>query len=139
LRDLITALFSFSGLTLIALALRLLSRLTPLPGPPELTKPQEPLSWCLLIIFCLASGYLEEGYFRVYIEARLRAGGFGNRTRLLISCGLFTLCHLYQGPVGLCNAALAGLFLLLLYRKTGAPHGLALGHGCYNILVYVLS
>jgi hypothetical protein len=123
----------------MALALRLLSRLAPFPGPPELAKPQDPLSWCLLILFCLATGYLEEGYFRIYLEAHLAAGGFGNRARLLISCALFSLCHLYQGPLGLCNAALAGLFLLALYRKTGAPHGIALGHGCYNILAYALS
>jgi membrane protease YdiL (CAAX protease family) len=57
----------------------------------------------------------------------------------LISSGLFTLCHLYQGPLGLCNALAAGIFLLLFYRKTRLPLGLALGHGLYNVLAYVLG
>jgi hypothetical protein len=28
---------------------------------------------------------------------------------------------------------------VLFYRKTRSPHGLALGHGLYNILAYVVS
>jgi membrane protease YdiL (CAAX protease family) len=124
----------------MALGVRVLSFFAPfLPAPPVLVRPSGLGGWLVLGVFCLGTGYLEEGYFRVYLETRLSAGGLTPLPRLAIACGLFTLCHLYQGPVGLCNAALAGLFLLLVYRKTGTLHGLALGHGCYNILVYAFG
>ncbi|MDR0388955.1 MAG: CPBP family intramembrane metalloprotease [Spirochaetaceae bacterium] len=118
----------------------MLSSLAPgLPSPPGLEKPQDAFSWSVLVLFYLASAYLEETYFRIYLEAALQKAKWASPARLLLSTGLFTLCHLYQGPLGLCNALIAGIFLLLFYRKTQSPHGLALGHGLYNVLAYVLQ
>ncbi|MDR1211371.1 MAG: CPBP family intramembrane metalloprotease [Spirochaetaceae bacterium] len=139
-RDLLAALLCLAALCLIALGFQALSRLAPeLPSPPLLVKPSGAFSWFVLVLFYLASGYLEEGYFRIYLEARLGRAGCGPLARLLLSSCLFALCHLYQGLPGFCNAFVSGIFLLFFYRKTRLPHGLALGHGLYNILAYVLS
>jgi membrane protease YdiL (CAAX protease family) len=139
-RDLATALLCLAFLCLIALAFKALSLVAPeLPSPPGLVKPDSALSWTVLVLFYFASAYLEEAYFRVYLETALQRVKMAPLARLLISAGLFTLCHLYQGPLGLANALAAGIFLLLFYRKTRSPHGLALGHGLYNVLAYILA
>jgi membrane protease YdiL (CAAX protease family) len=55
---------------------------------------------------------------------------------ILVSTALFSLCHIYEGPWGVINAALAGLLLSLIYVHYGAIHGLAWAHGLYNIFIY---
>ncbi|MDR1411478.1 MAG: CPBP family intramembrane metalloprotease [Spirochaetaceae bacterium] len=55
---------------------------------------------------------------------------------IALSTALFSLCHIYEGPWGMANAVLAGLFLSLIYTHYGAIHGLAWAHGLYNIFVY---
>jgi membrane protease YdiL (CAAX protease family) len=55
---------------------------------------------------------------------------------ILVSVALFSLCHIYEGPWGVTNAAFAGLLLSLIYRHYGALHGLAWAHGLYNVFIY---
>jgi membrane protease YdiL (CAAX protease family) len=55
---------------------------------------------------------------------------------ILVSTALFSLCHIYEGPWGVINAVLAGLFLSLIYVHYGAIHGMAWAHGLYNIIIY---
>lgn len=60
----------------------------------------------------------------------------GPMPAILVSTALFSLCHIYEGPWGVINAALAGLLLSLIYVHYGAIHGLAWAHGLYNIFIY---
>jgi membrane protease YdiL (CAAX protease family) len=106
------------------------------PPPPS---PAGPAGWAGAVLLSLSSGYLEEGYFRVYLPARLRAVPAGDRISFLAPVLAFGLCHLYEGPWGFVNALFAALLLAGTYNKTGSLHGIALAHGFYNVLVYVLA
>jgi membrane protease YdiL (CAAX protease family) len=97
------------------------------------------LSWIIIILSCITSGYVEESYFRVYLLKRLGMSGIPQNTAILSSCVLFAVCHLYQGPVGLLSSFLAGLFLSKIYLKNKSIHGIALGHGIYNLISYTLA
>jgi membrane protease YdiL (CAAX protease family) len=126
----VLALICLASLSLIALGFTLLSRVVPgLPSPPVLARPSDSFSWFVLVLFYLASACLEETYFRVYLETRLSRAKLGPLARLVLSSGLFALCHRYQGDLGLCNAFVSGVFLLLFYRKTRSPCGIVLGPG----------
>jgi membrane protease YdiL (CAAX protease family) len=124
--------------------------------------PGEPAAWILMILSCFSTGYLEETYFRRYLLDRflqpkpgtLAAKTLSPETRglaavagtlyaktgpipgILVSTALFSLCHIYEGPWGVINAALAGSLLSLIYVHYGALHGLAWAHGLYNIFIY---
>ncbi len=96
------------------------------------------LSWLIVVISCMTTGYTEESYFRVYLLNHLRLAGISRNKAVLSSCVLFAVCHMYQGPVGFTSSLLAGLFLSYRYIKKRSIHGIALGHGLYNIAGYVL-
>ncbi|MDR1352412.1 MAG: CPBP family intramembrane metalloprotease [Treponema sp.] len=115
------------------------------PGPPE--------AWILMIFSCFSTGYLEETYFRHYLLSVFRKQKswmlfpgpegpevFRAKTSavpgIIVSTALFSLSHIYEGPWGVANAVLAGLFLSLIYTHYGAIHGLAWAHGLYNIFIY---
>jgi len=86
-----------------------------------------------VVLSFLASAYLEESYFRVYLTARLPGGQTWRAS--LFGSFLFALCHLYEGPWGAANAFCSGLFLCRLYCRRPHLHGLACAHAAYNLLV----
>lgn len=98
--------------------------------------PKGAFSWLVMFLSCLGTGYLEETFFRHYLTARFREGGFPPALRIALPALLFAVCHLYEGFWGTLNALCAGLLLALVYARYGALHGLAWAHGCYNALVY---
>jgi membrane protease YdiL (CAAX protease family) len=89
-----------------------------------------------MILSCLGTGFLEESFFRFYLFNKLDNRFTGERARLLLSTVLFALCHIYEGPWGVLNAAMAGCFLSILFLKYRSLYGIAAAHGFYNILVY---
>ncbi|MDR2210622.1 MAG: CPBP family intramembrane metalloprotease [Spirochaetaceae bacterium] len=105
--------------------------------PPKLPVPSGPLAWTAVVFSSLTTGYLEEGYFRLYLPERLRRAALGPVKSLVIPILIFALCHAYEGPWGFTNALLAGTILSLGYRKMPGFHGIALAHGIYNILAYL--
>ncbi|MDR2901346.1 MAG: CPBP family intramembrane metalloprotease [Treponema sp.] len=97
------------------------------------------IPWVIILISCIITGYTEESYFRVYLINHLSLSGIPLNKALVSSCMLFALCHVYQGPIGLLSSGLAGFFLSYVYIKRRSIHGIALGHGLYNLLSYVLA
>jgi membrane protease YdiL (CAAX protease family) len=156
-------IIALPGLLGIGLGVSVLSSIVPLSeiAIAEVEAPGKPAAWILMIASCLSTGYLEETYFRRYLLDRLCRGGAraagaflpqkhglaaaaaalyaktGPLPGILASAALFSLCHVYEGPWGVINAALAGVFLSLIYIHYGALHGLAWAHGLYNIFIYV--
>jgi len=109
-------------------------------SPPLLVEaPGNAWGWIVMAFSCLGTGYLEESYFRYYLLTR-----FENRLpnpvfRIFLSTAMFSLCHIYEGPWGILNAVLAGVFLSMLFIRYGSVHGIAWAHGAYNIFVYVME
>jgi membrane protease YdiL (CAAX protease family) len=106
-------------------------------APPAL--PAGPGQWPAVIVLCMGAGYLEESYFRLYLLSRFTAGGLGPWKSLFLSTLLFALCHVYEGPWGVLNAAAAGLILSLIFLRRKSIHGIAWAHGLYNTAVYVTA
>jgi hypothetical protein len=93
----------------------------------------------VMFFSCVSTGYLEESYFRYYLGGKIREIGLASWVFMLISGVLFTLCHLYEGPWGTINSMLAALILGLIYIRFHCLHGLALAHGFYNAVVYLVN
>jgi membrane protease YdiL (CAAX protease family) len=92
-----------------------------------------------MILSCLGTGYLEESYFRYYLLIKLEIPVPNAAMRAALSTALFSLCHMYEGPWGILNAVIAGLFLSALFVRFRSLHGVALAHAFYNMFVYVMG
>ncbi|MDR0411567.1 MAG: CPBP family intramembrane metalloprotease [Treponema sp.] len=112
---------------------------SPSASSPVLEKPGSAIGWLVLSASCLATGLLEETFFRVYLPKRLSDVTVAFGLPLLLSTALFAFSHLYEGPWGVANAFLSGLFLCLVFAKTKNLVGIAMAHGAYNFLVYAMS
>jgi membrane protease YdiL (CAAX protease family) len=142
--DFISFLFAFPLLFLCGWSLSFAAFLIfGLPPSPQVEAPRTLLQWLVIVISCAGTGYLEEGYFRFYLLKTFETARMGTHTGMgkgiFFSVLLFTLCHGYEGPWGMANAALAGFFLALVFTKQGRLHGIAWAHGAYNLLVYILE
>lgn len=96
-------------------------------------------SWLIIVLSCISTGYVEESYFRVYLINHLTLSGFPRKKALIASCILFSLCHFYQGPLGLVFSLFAGMLLSHTYIKGKSIHGIAIGHGFYNLASFILA
>jgi membrane protease YdiL (CAAX protease family) len=138
--DLVSFLFSLPLRVLCGWTLSFAaSRCFHLPPPPRVDAPRTPLQWFVIVLSCAGTGYLEEAYFRFYLLKTFEFARMGIGRGIFFSVLLFTLCHTYEGPWGMANAALAGFLLALGFKKQGRLHGIAWGHGAYNLLVYMLE
>jgi membrane protease YdiL (CAAX protease family) len=106
---------------------------------PMVGAPRGLPAWLLMVLGGIATGYTEETFFRAYLFLRLGEAGIGRKQMVLVSVTLFALCHLYEGPWGIINAAGAGIIFSLAYFKGNSVHGVAWAHGAYNILVYAMG
>jgi membrane protease YdiL (CAAX protease family) len=106
---------------------------------PILEKPSRALEWLALSVSCLTTGLLEEAFFRLYLPKRLSESAAGSEKAFLFSTALFAFSHLYEGPLGVANAFISGLFLCITFAKTKSLAGVSLAHGVYNLLVYVMA
>ncbi|MDR1047822.1 MAG: CPBP family intramembrane metalloprotease [Treponema sp.] len=138
IKDLFVFIISLSALILISLSISLASNLMNMPAQ-ALPVPAHAAGWILLCISCLSTGYLEESYFRFYLLNKLEEAGSSVSIRVLVSTLLFAVCHIYEGPLGLLNSILAALILSAGYTRYRSLHGIALAHGTYNFIAYVLS
>jgi len=110
-----------------------------LPSPPKVEAPRNPLSWTVMVLSCIGTGYLEESYFRYYLLTKLKNLLITPVKMIILSTILFSVCHIYEGPWGILNATLAGILLSLLFIRYKSLHGIAWAHACYNIFVYVMG
>jgi membrane protease YdiL (CAAX protease family) len=147
IKDLTTLIICLPGLILIGFGVSVLSswalEIFPdainLPLSPLVEAPGSPPAWLVMGISCLGTGYLEESYFRLYLLQRLDEAGVRKGRGIFLSILLFSFCHIYEGPWGVLNAALAGLLLSLLFLRHGAFHGIAWAHSGYNVFVYIAA
>jgi membrane protease YdiL (CAAX protease family) len=110
--------------------------------PDTIAPPQGTAGWIAAVLLSFSTGFLEEAYFRVYLPRRLvefkqDSGSFSVVSSFVISGVIFALCHVYEGPFGVVNAALAAAILSLAYSKSGSFWGIAMAHGLYNCLVFL--
>jgi membrane protease YdiL (CAAX protease family) len=139
-RDLGTVLAALPGLlalgVLVSLAGTLFGGTIPAPA---IGAPRGLAAFLVMILSCLSTAYLEESYFRIYLWKWFKEGGVGPAKSMIISSLLFSLCHLYEGPLGAVNAFLAGLLLFFIFTRRQSIHGIAWAHGGYNVCVYVMA
>jgi membrane protease YdiL (CAAX protease family) len=138
IKDLFAFIVSLPALILVSLSISLASNLMNMPAQ-ALPVPAHTAGWILLCISCLSTGYLEESYFRFYLLNKLEEAGSALGIRVLGSTLLFAVCHIYEGPLGLLNSIMAALILSSVYTRYRSLHGIALAHGAYNFIAYVLS
>jgi len=99
--------------------------------------PTNPVEWLIAIASCIATGYLEESYFRGYLISKIEALGIAIPQTIAVAVTLFALCHLYEGPWGTINAVFAGTVLSLTFIRYRSIHPIAWAHAAYNAFVYV--
>jgi membrane protease YdiL (CAAX protease family) len=140
-RDPLTVLFALPGLIALGALVSLAGSFFPSPvSAPDIEAPRGLAAVLVMILSCLSTGYLEESYFRLYLFTRFRESGVGSaKGAAVFSSLLFALCHIYEGPLGVLNAFLAGLLLFFIFTRRQTIHGLAWAHGGYNIFVYVMK
>ena len=93
----------------------------------------------LILITCITTGYREEIFFRSYLICTTEQHGFPTVISVLISSGLFSLGHLYQGLLGFLGTFTIGIFLSFIFIRKRNLHMVALGHGLYNFITLALS
>jgi membrane protease YdiL (CAAX protease family) len=133
----IPSLFTLTGLFAIALSLTFLSfKAGYAQKAPFLAAPRTLLDFFVLILSCLSTAYLEEGFFRFYFLEKCAALGKNIAFAAALSALCFAAFHLWEGFWGTCNALCAGIFLSAVYLKTKSLHVIALAHTAYDIFVY---
>ena len=142
-KDFISFAVGLPGLIIINISISILlsivSQAYGLPMPPRIGAPVNALGWIVMVFACLGTGYLEESYFRYYLLTKLRRTLPSPKVRVFLSTFLFAMCHMYEGPFAVLNAALAGIFLSVLFIRYRSLHGIAWAHAAHNMFVYSMG
>jgi len=137
-KDLISALITLPCLLLIGFAISSVSSF--IGGSEAQLSFNSPSTVSGRLILCLSfscSAYLEESYFRYYLLTKRNELKLNAPSALILSTALFSICHIYEGPWGVLNAAASGALLCLIFLRTNSLHGIAIAHGLYNILIFM--
>ncbi|HCM28031.1 MAG: hypothetical protein A2Z99_09895 [Treponema sp. GWB1_62_6] len=137
MKDALIGALSLAAIVLVAAAIDFAASW--LPGSSEAAFVEAPaglLGWSAMLLSSATTGYMEETFFRAYMLTRLKEYGASRIAGVVASVVLFTVCHLYEGPLGLANAAFAGLVLSVAYLRSRSVHGPAWAHAAYNTLVF---
>ena len=142
-RDIRPFLTGFPLLVLIGIvvsfSVRALNEQRGLYQPPVIEGPGTIIGVFVMIFSSLSTGYLEESYFRYYLLTKLEKTLPNVVLRVLVSTFLFSICHIYDGPWGMINAAMAGILLSALFIRHRSLHGIAWAHAAYNVFVYTMG
>ena len=142
-QDFLPFIIGLPGLILISLGISLLkslfSKSLGLPLPPWVKAPVNMSGWIVMVFSCLATGYLEESYFRYYLLSKLENQVPWTALRIGFAAFLFAACHFYEGPMGILNAVSASVLLSFLFIRYRSLHGIAWAHAAYNIFVYAMG
>ena len=123
----------------ISLLVSFFSKYYDIALPLKVEAPVHVWGWVVMVFACLCTGYLEESYFRYYLLTKFESQLPNPVFRILLSTIMFSFCHVYEGPWGILNSALAGLLLSALFLRFRSVHGIAWAHGAYNIFVYTMG
>jgi membrane protease YdiL (CAAX protease family) len=93
----------------------------------------------LALVFGLTVGYKEEFFFRSYLLGRLGQLGIPLPIAVIASTALFSLGHLYEGPLAVAMMAALGALFAAVYIRRPNLHVIAIAHGLYNAIVLWLS
>jgi membrane protease YdiL (CAAX protease family) len=137
--DLFSFLWALPGLALIAAGVSFIGAEFSSFSAPAVEAPTNVPGWIAVGLSCAGTGYLEESYFRFYLLQKLENYIPQKYVRILLSVLLFAVCHVYEGPMGIINAGLAGFLLAIVFTQYRTLHGIALAHALYNSLVYIFS
>jgi len=102
-------------------------------------KSSSPAHLPLVLLFCLATGYREELFFRAYLLTRLPSMGMGVPLSVGLSTSLFALGHHYEGPEGITLALVQGILFSFIFIRRRNLHILSLTHGLYNFTLLLAS
>ncbi|HEY9595595.1 MAG TPA: type II CAAX endopeptidase family protein [Spirochaetia bacterium] len=100
---------------------------------------QSPWQIPLALVFGLAAGYREEFFFRAYLLGRLAELDVSLPVASVGSVLLFSLGHVYEGPLAVIVTAAIGALFTVSYVKRRSIHVIALSHGLYNAIALSLS
>ena len=137
-KDLLSGLIAFPCLLIIGFIIAYTSSFA---GTSQIIfqTPSGAAPWVTLCISCICTGYLEESFFRLYLLSRREALKLSVPAVVAVSAALFSICHIYEGPWGMLNAALSGTLLSFVFLRYKSLHGIALAHGLYNIAAYAAA
>jgi hypothetical protein len=139
-KDLIPGLITLPCLLVIGSVVGFASSITGgTAAPITLPSPSSVAGWIVLFISCISAAYLEESFFRFYLLSKREEMNLNVPSALALSTLLFSICHIYSGPWGFLNAAIAGLFLGFMFLRYNCFHGIAIAHGLYNIAAYAIN
>jgi len=139
-KDLASGLIALPCLLLIGFAVTFVSSyIDKSQAQVSLHLPSTVAGWIILCVSCICAAYLEESYFRYYLLTKRDVFNLSASSALLLSTALFSICHIYEGPWGFLNAALSGILLGFIFLRYNSLHGIAVAHGFYNVLVYVIN
>jgi membrane protease YdiL (CAAX protease family) len=93
----------------------------------------------IALLFGLTAGYREEFFFRSYLLGRLGQLDIPMPVAAFASTALFSLGHIYEGPLGVAIAASLGVLFAAVYIRRPNLHVIAIAHGLYNAIVLWLS
>jgi uncharacterized protein len=93
----------------------------------------------LVLVSSLITGYREEIFFRSYLLTRLRDIGISKYSTVIISTALFSIGHIYQGPLGVIIAVCISFYFSIVFLKNRDLHAVAIAHGLYNFSALFLS
>jgi membrane protease YdiL (CAAX protease family) len=142
--DLLYGLLIFAGVFVLLTLLSAILMLLPAAGRSIFTtgfrwKLEDPRLIPLVLLFCLATGYREELFFRSYLITRFRQLHLPVFVAIGMSTLLFAAGHAYQGVAGLAVALIQGAYFSILFVRFKNIHPLAVAHGLYNATVLLIT
>ena len=93
----------------------------------------------LALLFGITAGYKEEFFFRSYLLSRLEELGIQVPLAVAASTVLFSVGHVYEGPLAVAITAGLGLLLSVSWLRRRSLHVVAIAHGLYNTAVLCLG
>jgi membrane protease YdiL (CAAX protease family) len=91
-----------------------------------------------ILLISLSAGFSEEIVFRAYAITRMEEAGF-RRAAVWVPWAVFTMPHLYQGPMALLVIGAVAAVFVWLYRWQRSVWPVMLAHALYNIGILLLS
>jgi membrane protease YdiL (CAAX protease family) len=143
-RDALRLILLLAGSAAIVLALSAVALLL----PPQLGRGvasgfrwglASPAQLPLALLFALTAGYREEFFFRAYLLTDLGELGVPLPLAAAASTALFSMGHLYEGPMGIAVSAALGALFCAAWIRRPSLHVIALAHGLFNTAVLALG
>ena len=91
-----------------------------------------------IIAIALVAGIGEEIVFRAYAISRMEEAGYG-RAAVYVPWAVFTVVHLYQGPLALLVIGAVGGVLVWLYRWQRSVYPVMVAHALYDLAILLLA